>query len=225
MIAPKDTTGAGDAPATRPSGNTKVSREDWLSHAMEILIDRGVDHVKVLTVGDRLGVSRSSFYWYFKNRQDLLDALLEDWEARNTGALRRQAALPSRTITGAICNLFRSFIDPGGFNHQLDFAIREWARRSDMVKEQVRRNDQTRLTLIRDLFDQHGYAADEALSRARILYYMQIGYYALDLKEPLETRLANVPGYLEGFIGHQPDTSDLGDFIADIHGQFDGTIS
>ncbi|MEM7669398.1 MAG: TetR/AcrR family transcriptional regulator, partial [Pseudomonadota bacterium] len=69
MIAPKDTTGTGDAPVTRPSGNTKVSREDWLSHAMEILIDRGVDHVKVLTVGDRLGVSRSSFYWYFKNRQ------------------------------------------------------------------------------------------------------------------------------------------------------------
>ena len=32
-------------------------------------------------------------------------------------------------------------------------------------------------------------APEDALVRARVLYYMQIGYYALDIREPMEARL------------------------------------
>ena len=35
--------------------------------AMEVLVSDGVERVKVLKLADRMGVSRSSFYWYFKN--------------------------------------------------------------------------------------------------------------------------------------------------------------
>ena len=72
-------------PAARPAvedahaGNVKVTREDWLTVAMDVLLSDGVEQVKVLTLGDRLSVSRSSFYWYFKSRQHLLDALLDQW--------------------------------------------------------------------------------------------------------------------------------------------------
>ena len=69
-----------DAPASGP----RVSRDDWLNVARDILVSDGVAEVKVLTIGERLQVARSSFYWYFKNRKDLLDALLADWEGRNT---------------------------------------------------------------------------------------------------------------------------------------------
>ena len=57
-------------------GNIKVTRQDWLNVAMDVLVSDGVEQVKVLTLGERLGVSRSSFYWYFKSRQELLTALL-----------------------------------------------------------------------------------------------------------------------------------------------------
>lgn len=214
MVAPKDNETTGDGFAPRLGGNTKVSREDWLANAMNVLIDQGVEQVKVLTLSDFLGVSRSSFYWYFKNRQELLDALLEKWEQSNTGVLHRQAALPARTITGAICNLFLGFIGTDGFDHRLDFAIREWARRSSKVQDLIRQTDQTRVVIIARLFERHGYHTDEALSRARILYYMQIGYYALELHEDLETRLANVPGYLEGFTGAPPEADELAAFLA-----------
>src|SRR5690554_5843353 len=99
-MAPREST------PPRPSGNTKVTRDDWLSVARDLLISDGVGEVKVLTMSDTLGVSRSSFYWYFKSRKDLLEALLFEWESSNTAVLVRHAKMPAETITGAVCNLF-----------------------------------------------------------------------------------------------------------------------
>ncbi|MEM8792265.1 MAG: TetR/AcrR family transcriptional regulator [Pseudomonadota bacterium] len=206
---------ASDVEAAR-TGNIKATREDWIDASRDILIDQGVEQVKILTVSERLGVSRSSFYWYFRDRADLLDHLLQAWEEGNTGVIQRHAAMPAETITAAVLNLFRCFIEPDGFNHRLDFAVREWARRSQPVQDAVARSDQTRLAAIAGLFERHGYDPLEATSRARILYYMQIGYYALDLQEPAETRLANVPGYLEGFTGKPADRRELAAFTTHI---------
>ena len=183
------------------TGNTKVTRQDWLNVAMDILISDGVEQVKVLTVGERLNVSRSSFYWYFKSRQDLLNALLQHWEETNTAALVRQAEAPADTITGAICNVFRCFVDDGLFNTWLDFAIREWARRSGPVRRVLDQSDETRLAALEGMFARYGYSAAEALTRAKVLYYMQIGYNLAELNEPLSQRLKMVPDYLFAFTG------------------------
>ena len=74
-----------DDPDAEPLvGNIKVTRTDWLRVAMDVLVSDGVEQVKVLSLADRMAVSRSSFYWYFKSRQDLLDALLAEWQSTNT---------------------------------------------------------------------------------------------------------------------------------------------
>lgn len=196
------------------TGNIKVTRDDWLKTAMDVLVSQGVEQVKVLPIGERLGVSRSSFYWYFKSRRHLLDTLLDTWERTNTGAIVVQADAPARTITEAVCNLFRCFIDPGGFDHRLDFAIREWSRRSGAVRRILDTSDHARLEAITQMFVRHGYEDHEAKTRARILYYMQIGYYAADLQEPLEQRLAHLPGYLLGFTGQKPLPHEIDEFRA-----------
>jgi hypothetical protein len=50
---------------TVQSSNVKVTRGDWLDVALSAVAIEGVDHVTVLALSERLGVSRSSFYWYF----------------------------------------------------------------------------------------------------------------------------------------------------------------
>lgn len=198
---------------TRPGGNTKVTRADWLAVAMDILVSDGVGAVKVLPIGARLGVSRSSFYWYFKSRSDLLDALLGAWEEGNTGVLTRHAEMPAPTITAAVCNLFRCFLDPALFNHRLDFAVREWARRDGHVRRVIDRSDTRRCAAIAAMFQRHGFSPYEAETRARILYFMQIGYYALDLSEPLDERLSRIEGYLLGFTGQTAQPAELAALI------------
>jgi AcrR family transcriptional regulator len=176
---------------------------------MAILVADGVEKVKVLTLSARLGVSRSSFYWHFKDRKALLGELLDAWEAKNTAGLVGRAEAPAATITAAVCNLFHCFVDRDLYDHRLDFAVREWARRSAPVKARVERADALRLDAMRRMFLRHGYAEADAAVRARVVYLMQIGYYALEVSEPLEDRLANVPFYLETFTGRAPQAGEV----------------
>jgi AcrR family transcriptional regulator len=196
------------------SGNVKATRDDWLDLALSALAVEGVAHVTVLALSERLGVSRSSFYWYFKNRDELLDALLDRWDSLNTRSIVTQADQPAATVNEAVCNIFCCWVNPAIFSPRLDFAVREWARRSASVRRTLDRSDRVRTEALKALFVRFGYEGEDALVRARVLYYMQIGYYALDLKEPLETRLSLTPHYLKAFTGLAPSEAEVDAFRA-----------
>lgn len=203
------------SPATEmPASGPRVTREDWLNVARDLLVSEGVAEVKVLTIGHRLQVARSSFYWYFRSRKDLLDALLADWEATNTAFLVRACEAPATSITGAVLNFFRCFVDRGLFDQRLDFAVREWARRDGSVRRVIDRADDTRLAALAAMFRRHGYPDAEADARARILYFMQLGYHALDQNEPMRIRMSRLEGYLLGFTGRSPDPEEMAAFRA-----------
>jgi len=47
-----------------------------------------------------------------------------------------------------------------------------------------------------------------------VLYTMQIGYYALDIREPIEARLALTPHYLKAFTGITASEAEIDAFRA-----------
>ena len=190
-------------------GHVKVTRDDWLNLARDLLVSDGVGEVKILTLSGRLKVSRSSFYWYFSGRKDLLSSLLDDWEKRNTSTIVAHCELPARSITHAICNFFRCFVDPELFDQGLDFAVREWSRRDTNVRNRIDAADARRLEAITAMYTRFDYSKEEADIRARILYFMQLGYHALDIRETIEQRMARVPGYLAGFTGQNSSADDI----------------
>ena len=200
-------------PSPAPGG-ARASRDDWIDLALRLLARHGVAAVSVLDLSERLGVSRSSFYWHFRSRNSLLDALLQRWETLNTGSIIRQAEAPAETITEAVCNLFRCWVDAALFSPRLDMAVREWARGSEMARQRLDQSDRDRTAAIEAMFIRYGYVPAEALVRARVLYTMQIGYYALDLREPMEARLMLAPRYLETFTGVKPREAELAAFRA-----------
>ena len=194
--------------------NVKATRDDWLEVALSVLAVEGVDHVTVLALSERLDVSRSSFYWYFKNRDELLGALLDRWDELNTRSIVASTEEPAASVTQAVCNVFRCWINPSIFSPRLDFAVREWARRSAPVRKALERSDRIRTEAVKALFLRFGYEDEDALVRARVLYYMQIGYYALDLREPIEARLNLTPHYLKAFTGVDPNKDEIDAFRA-----------
>jgi len=204
-----------DDPTKTPLvGNIKVTRQDWLNVALEVLVSDGVEKVKILTLADRLGVSRSSFYWYFKDRQAILDALLDHWHRTNTAALVSHAEMAAMTITEACCNVFRCFVTPGTFDNALDFTIRDWARRSAKVRRRLEASDARRLNALQAMFERFDFEPIEALVRARTLYYTQIGYNDADLCEPMQERMRLHPHYVFTFTGQTPSDEEIAAFRA-----------
>ncbi len=193
-------------------GNIKVTQQDWLNIARDVLVHDGVGELKILSLAEKLSVSRSSFYWYFENRSELLDALLAEWEARNSQSIIRHCEVPADTIVEAACNFFRCFVDESLFDSRLDFAVREWARRDMSVRDRIDQADARRLAAITAMYARHGFAPDAADARARVLYFMQLGYHALDVRETMETRMARLPQFLECFTGVRPTDEVIAEF-------------
>ncbi|MDH4117734.1 MAG: TetR/AcrR family transcriptional regulator [Acidimicrobiia bacterium] len=195
---------------------TKATREDWIASALDVLVSEGVEAVRVLSLASRLGVARSSFYWYFTNRDELLEVLLQVWSDTNTRGIVDHAARPAPDIGSGVLSVFECWTDDRIFNAKLDFAVREWARRSERVEEAVTAADAQRVEAIAALFERHGYPPREAFVRARVLYFMQIGYYALDLGEDLDVRLSYAGDYVHAFTGVAPSPSALGSFVSAV---------
>ena len=188
---------------------TRATRDDWLRAAQAALITAGVDQVKVLPLAKQLGVSRSSFYWYFKDRRELLDQLVRSWQETNTRDIVEQAGRPSRTITEGVLHVFECWIDGASFDPRLDFAVRAWARRSPELQGIVQAEDDARVAAITSLYRRHGWYEAGAFIHARVLYFMQIGYYALELNEPREQRLRYTAEYVRSFTGQTPEPGEV----------------
>ena len=195
-------------------GNVKVTRADWLNLARDVLVHEGVGELKILGLSTRLNVSRSSFYWYFEHRADLLAALLLEWEARSTQIISRHCAMPADDINGAVCNFFRCFVDPSLFDRGLDFGVRDWARRDEAVRHRIETADAVRLAAVQEMFARYGYPRAQADARARILYFMQIGYHVVEERESLATRLGRLEPFLKGFTGQDPTPQTIAQFTA-----------
>lgn len=199
------------AEAERAAG-WRGSRELWLGAAKQALVGSGLEAVKIQPLASRLNISRTSFYWFFKDRNALLDALLELWDEKNTGAFVEACGDYAETIAEAVLNLILIFHDESAFEPQLDFAVRGWAHQSDMVATRVNTADEKRLAAIRAMFERFGFEAEDADVRARTVYLTQIGYISMQARETAAVRLARVPAYVKTFCGSAPGESELARF-------------
>ncbi|AKO99645.1 MAG: TetR/AcrR family transcriptional regulator [Marinovum algicola] len=186
----------------------------WLEAAKAALIEGGVEAVKIQPLAAHLELSRTSFYWFFKDRNALLDALLEDWETKNTGAFETACAAYADTVAEAMLNLITVFHDEALFEPRLDFAVRGWAHRSEAVTARINAADETRLAAIHALFTRFGFDAEDADVRARTVYLVQIGYIAMQVEEDRALRMARVPGYVRTYCGRDPTPSEMARFHA-----------
>jgi len=193
------------------------SPDVWLNAAQEILLDSGVDAVKIQPLAKRLNLSRTSFYWFFKDHQELLDQLIERWRNKNTNTLIKQTDAYAETLIEAVLNVSHLWFDADLFDTKFEFAIRSWALQSSAVSSEVQKADALRLDAIRNMYSRFGLTEMEADVRARTLYLVQIGYISIQTKEDLQLRLSRIPSYVEIFTGQKPSQRELERFYARYH--------
>lgn len=185
------------------------SPEVWFEAAIEILLESGIEAVKISTLAKRLNISRTSFYWFFTDREALLRELVSYWQRKNTGSLIKQVEAYAETLPEAALNIFDCWYDQELFDSKLEFAIRSWSLQSEDIRQAVQAADDERLAALIAMYEKFGKAKIDAVVHARTLYLVQIGYITMQTKEPLEVRIQWVPGYVKAFTGEVATESEL----------------
>ena len=142
----------------KPAAEPPLARKDWIDAAIEMLAEDNVEALRVDTLAERLGVTKGSFYWHFKGREDLLFAVVETWRLRMTSEIRALITDTSGTPWERIERLLRISISarpevPGG---PFEMTLRDWARRDAKVAEIVREVDKGRTDFLRQLYRDAG---------------------------------------------------------------------
>jgi len=146
--------------------------DDWIRAAHRVLESRSIDAVRVEVLAKEMGVTKGSFYWHFKDRDDLLQRMLMAWrdEATEQIIFRFESRhLSARELIRDLLTLpFRGAAAREAAATEL--AIRAWARRDEAARRVLDEVDAKRLTYITQCFRALGFSATESRSRAFALY-------------------------------------------------------
>lgn len=160
---------------------TRLNRRDWIDAAMSMGMRVGFDRLAVEPLAAELGATKGSFYWHFKDRAALLDAVLADWEERAT--TRVIEAVDRSRSDERVGRLVEE-----AFGRSFDDNV-EWkilaAADHPQVGPAVGRVHEARIAYLRRLLRARGLPARRAEARARVTYAAYLGHLQLLVFRPI----------------------------------------
>ena len=159
-------------------GLTRTTRDRWIEEGLAVLATGGPDAVRVEALAKRLGVTKGGFYGSFADRDALLAAMLDTWERESTdevlARVEREGGDPRTRIRRAGVLTFSS-----GRLLPIDLAVRDWARRDEAVAARLRRVDNRRMALLREMIGTFCTDPEEVEARSLLAFCVAIGEHFL----------------------------------------------
>lgn len=155
-----------------PAAKSQLTPADWIAAATHVLRDQSIDAVRVDVLAKVLNVTRGSFYWHFKDRNDLLERVLTSWRDAATEQIiqrfENSGATPEMLIKELLLLPFRG--QSAQDSASIELAIRGWARRDELARQALEAVDAKRLSYITRCFQALSLPQAEAQLRAFMLY-------------------------------------------------------
>src|SRR5271163_2885497 len=188
---------ASPAPIRAPK-STPLQRGDWVRAAFARLSDDGIDAVRVEVLARDLHVSKGSFYWHFRDRDELAAAMLDQWD-EDESAWLDEAAADEKSAAARWAELVKHLTDAG--HSRQEAALRDWARREERVAARARAVEQKRRGYIANVLQDVGFTARAADSWSELALLICLGWVDRASRDP-EFRAAPRRG--------------LGDFLSEL---------
>jgi len=142
--------------------------------------------VRVEALAVRLGVSKGGFYWHFKDREALLEEMLDTWEKAGTEDVIARIESQPADPRAKLQQLFE--LSPSA-DFAVELALRDWSRRDSAVAERLRRVDNRRMAWLRSLFGEFCPDESDVEARSMLAYSLLIGSYFITAQHGDKTRL------------------------------------
>jgi AcrR family transcriptional regulator len=183
-----------------------LNRDDWIEAATDWVASNGVASLAVEPLARALGVTKGAFYWCFTNRDELLLAVLERWEAQGTQAIialveqvpdgaqqaRELIRIVTRTVEGSGARLPRPV--------RLQYAL--WSAAADpLVRPAVERATAARVAFLAETLRRAGLDAATARERATLGYASYVGMVMLRATHADDEAVgAHRPGLVDAYL-------------------------
>ncbi|WP_052668115.1 TetR family transcriptional regulator [Nitriliruptor alkaliphilus] len=164
-------------------GALRTPRETWIDQGLQALAAGGVAAVRVEALAKGLGVTKGGFYGYFADRDALLEAMLDAWERESVDEVLDRVAQADLDAREKV-RLAGRLTFPEGRLLEVDLAVRDWARRDERVAERLRRVDNARMRLAREMIGTFCSDPDEVEARSLLAFCLAIGRHFLAADHP-----------------------------------------
>ena len=143
----------------------RVSKAEWLSKALALLEKEGPEAVRVERLARELGISKSGFYWHFKDREELRAEMVRYWASEFTKVVTTnplmQEGTPRERLERTMCMII---------DHDLaryDLPLRLWAAADAVIARSVRAVFREREEFARGIFRELGFRGEDLEMRTR----------------------------------------------------------
>lgn len=153
---------------------SRLAAADWIVAGFRALASDGPQALKAEPLARRLGTTKGSFYWHFKDVPDFQKQMVGQWEQQNLNQL--SDALTD--VSDPIERLQTICAHPANETReaQLEPAFRSWAQQYPDAAQALKTVDDLRLTAIEATLMELGLSNPQV---ARIVYGAHLGLRSL----------------------------------------------
>ena len=144
----------------------RVSKAQWLDMALEVLETDGVAGVRIEILAKRLEISKSGFYWHFRDRDQLLKEMLDVWSHEVTGVITENQDLFALAPKNRLIKTAEIILEYDLTRYEI--SIRQWALQDAVAARAVRKVNRIRLDYIGGAFSELGFTGDDLDMRAML---------------------------------------------------------
>lgn len=144
----------------------RVTKTQWLEQALEVLEKEGVSGIRIERLARDIEVSKSGFYWHFRNRDDLLNQILDFWDHEFTEVISRNPEIAKMPPLKRLETILETIVDHG--LNRYTISIQAWAKNNPAVDKRFNAVIEKRLSYIRGTFRELGFRGNDLEIRTRL---------------------------------------------------------
>ena len=176
---------------SKPGSN----KQAWVAAGFQLLSVGGIDSVRIDRISKKIGLTRGSFYWHFKNRAELLDEMLKVWHQLGTLQVIRLVEAEKTNPHKKLSTLLELTTRRPGEKYGGKFtelSIRVWGGQSEQAAKIIKQIDNERVAYVHKLLIDMQLEPALASLLAEVIYNAFIGMMSRDLTEKQVSVIANL---------------------------------
>ncbi len=154
-----------------------ATKEDWIKLGFIFFSEKGEAGIVVEKMAKKLKVNKSSFYWYFKTKQEFIAEIVKYWVFSETEQIINTTEKRLKPLDK--WNEFLKIAFKNDPYLEFIYFLKRYALKHLIIQNIIEDIDKRRLNFVSELLQEFGFSKRESEIKASIFYNYLIGYHEM----------------------------------------------